>query len=248
MIQNLILAVLVFFLGASVASFLNVIVYRTEEGFEIKALLFESSHCEHCKKKLTWYELFPVFGWFFIGGKCPKCKEKVSFLYPLSEFLLGISFALVFYLDYSYLYYLIFSMLFCLAMFDIIAHRLIPKGILNTFLVIGCIIYFYRYFSGDISAIPLIEAALLSLMLFCINILKKSFGFGDILVIFLMSFFAQEYNVTKAFFIAAILGAIVGLFLIAKDKSWRKRYIPFIPFLAMGFVIATLWHIQLVLT
>lgn len=54
------------------------------------------SYCEKCKKQLAWYDLFPVFSWIFLKGKCRYCKTKLSIEYPLVEFLMGVLVALTF--------------------------------------------------------------------------------------------------------------------------------------------------------
>jgi len=38
-----------------------------------------------CGHVLKWYELIPLFSWLIQGGKCRKCKEKISIQYPLVE-------------------------------------------------------------------------------------------------------------------------------------------------------------------
>lgn len=48
------------------------------------------SYCEKCKKQLAWYDLFPVFSYLFLRGKCRYCKTKLSVEYPLVELLMGI--------------------------------------------------------------------------------------------------------------------------------------------------------------
>ena len=36
--------------------------------------------------------LIPVFSYIFLGGKCKNCKQKISWFYPIFEFLSGILF------------------------------------------------------------------------------------------------------------------------------------------------------------
>lgn len=54
------------------------------------------SYCEKCKKQLAWYDLFPVFSYLFLRGKCRYCKTKLSVEYPLVELLMGFLIAGVF--------------------------------------------------------------------------------------------------------------------------------------------------------
>lgn len=54
------------------------------------------SYCEVCKKQLVWYDLFPIFSYLFLRGKCRYCKKKLSIGYPLVELLMGFLVAYVF--------------------------------------------------------------------------------------------------------------------------------------------------------
>lgn len=72
--------------GACVGSFLNVVIYRLPEG---KSIVTPPSACPHCGKTLRMWENIPVFAWFFLGGRCARCKTPISFQYPAIEFLTG---------------------------------------------------------------------------------------------------------------------------------------------------------------
>ncbi|MBI2593430.1 prepilin peptidase [Candidatus Daviesbacteria bacterium] len=62
-----------------------------------KRTFWGRSYCEKCKKHLAWYDLFPVLSYIFLKGKCRYCKSKLSFEYPLSEVLMGLMVAGIFY-------------------------------------------------------------------------------------------------------------------------------------------------------
>lgn len=53
------------------------------------------SHCPHCQKQLTWYELIPLFSFIIQKGKCRSCKSNLSFQYPIVELLSGFIFVAV---------------------------------------------------------------------------------------------------------------------------------------------------------
>lgn len=54
------------------------------------------SYCEKCKKQLAWYDLFPVFSYLFLQGRCRYCRTKLSIEYPLVELLTGFLIAGIF--------------------------------------------------------------------------------------------------------------------------------------------------------
>ena len=86
-----------FIIGAAIGSFLNVISLRYKPGKKLfgKDVVVGRSHCPHCRKILKWYELVPVFSFIMQKGKCRHCKHKLSWQYPLIEFLSGLIFLFV---------------------------------------------------------------------------------------------------------------------------------------------------------
>ena len=86
-LSDLIIAILIFFLGASLASFVNVVVGR--KGKIWSNLARKRSTCESCKKELRWWELVPVVSWLFLKGRCNRCNSPIPLLHPVSELILG---------------------------------------------------------------------------------------------------------------------------------------------------------------
>lgn len=75
--------------GACVGSFLNVVIFRLPAG---RSIVTPPSACPHCGQKLRWFENVPVLAWFYLGGKCRKCKTPISFQYPLIEAITALLF------------------------------------------------------------------------------------------------------------------------------------------------------------
>jgi leader peptidase (prepilin peptidase)/N-methyltransferase len=92
--------------GLLFGSFANVVVYRlpimmkarfeenirdanglNPKGQDVFNLAFPPSSCPHCNHLIRWYENIPVISWFWLGGKCSNCGEKISKRYPLVEAL-----------------------------------------------------------------------------------------------------------------------------------------------------------------
>lgn len=107
-VQHAIYMIFLFAFGASVGSFLNVVVWRLPrvehpagEGLfraiyrSLHALTFPRSHCPKCKHPLGAGDNIPVFGWMILGGKCRYCGLPISPRYPIFEALTG--FLFVFY-------------------------------------------------------------------------------------------------------------------------------------------------------
>ena len=88
-----VISLMVFAGGASIGSFLNVVVYRLPAKLSI---LWPPSRCPHCLHKLGKRENIPVLGWLWLKGRCRHCKSRISVRYPLVEAITGVLFLLVF--------------------------------------------------------------------------------------------------------------------------------------------------------
>jgi leader peptidase (prepilin peptidase) / N-methyltransferase len=80
--ENWILQIIAIILGASIGSFINVVVYRLPAGI---SLLYPPSRCPQCLTKLAPKDNIPILGWFLLKGKCRYCHKPISWRYPLVE-------------------------------------------------------------------------------------------------------------------------------------------------------------------
>lgn len=84
-------------LGLSVGSFANVLVYRVpREGLSVLRPL--RSFCPTCSRQLTWSDNIPVLAWMFLRGRCRGCQQSISWRYPAVELLVGALFVLLWWL------------------------------------------------------------------------------------------------------------------------------------------------------
>ncbi len=80
--ENWILQIIAIALGASIGSFINVVVYRLPAGI---SLIHPPSRCPQCQTKLAPKDNIPIFGWFLLKGKCRYCHKAIAWRYPLVE-------------------------------------------------------------------------------------------------------------------------------------------------------------------
>lgn len=59
------------------------------------------SYCPNCKRKLQWYDLFPVFSYLILRGKCRYCRKKIGMEYLIVEVGMGILIGLLFWQQFS---------------------------------------------------------------------------------------------------------------------------------------------------
>ncbi|MBI2330357.1 prepilin peptidase [Candidatus Daviesbacteria bacterium] len=107
------------------------------------------SYCPSCKAGLRWYDLFPIFSYIFLNGKCRYCKKKIPLEYPITEIILGI----------------LIAYLFTQTQFSLIS---IPDLILKIFFIVILVVLFItdfkKMFIPDRIVIPAIIISLISLV------------------------------------------------------------------------------------
>src|SRR5947209_4229016 len=83
------------FLGATIGSFLNVVIYRLPRGVSLSNP--PKSFCPTCKHSLTYFDMFPLLSWLIQRGRCRYCKSKVSSRYFFVELVNGLIWAGIWY-------------------------------------------------------------------------------------------------------------------------------------------------------
>ncbi len=91
--MEILMLIMIFFLGTVFGSFFTLAVYRIPLG---KDITHERSFCPKCNHRLEFLDLIPVWSYIFLGGKCRYCKEKVRPRYLILEILSGIVFLLIY--------------------------------------------------------------------------------------------------------------------------------------------------------
>lgn len=81
--------VLSFIFGTVLASFITCTAGRLLAGMD---WVNEHSHCDTCGHQLGALDLFPIFSYVLLGGKCRYCGAKVPIRCLISEVLLGFVF------------------------------------------------------------------------------------------------------------------------------------------------------------
>lgn len=249
----------IFLFGLMAGSFLNVVIYRLED--KKRKTLGGRSFCPHCDTTLRWYDMFPVFSWLALGGKCRDCRGEISAQYPLVELSTGSLFTFIAYfflftggfttLDIiNVLFWLVFSALLVVIFAFDVKHQIIPDEAIYPALVLA-IIYVMKnaFLLGDISYLGshllagLIAGGFFYLM---VAVSKgKWMGGGDIKLAAFMGLALGGKGVIVALYVAFILGAVVGLFLMAAGKKKMGSKIAFGPFLIIGTFTALFFAEQL---
>lgn len=235
-------------LGLIIGSFLNVVIYREPRG---ESIAFPGSHCTSCGHMLRAWELIPVLSYLVLGGRCAKCREKISIRYPLFELTNGLLYFYAAWQDTSGsllqlgVNLVFLSVLLVLAGIDWDTFRL-PDIFTLPLLGIGLVTGFLL--PGDPSGWESLGAALAAGGFFWLIALiyPKGMGLGDVKLLAALGAFLGFPKILLALFTASLLGSIVGSLLLAlKQKGFREQ-IPFGPYLVLGAWIAFFWGEALV--
>lgn len=228
---------IIFLFGIVIGSFLNVCIYRIPAAQSI----IPESHCMRCGHKLHWYDLFPIFSYLFLKGRCRYCGGKISPQYPLIEFCNGVLYLIVFMANgweySSIIYCLMASVLLVIGVIDERTGEI--PFLLNIWLgVLGIImtILDYEHFVGH-----LIGLFCVSLPLYLLYVLSggNAIGGGDIKLMAAAGLLLSWQKCLLAFFGACILGAVIHVIRMKFFHAGRSLALG--PYLAAGIFLAALW-------
>lgn len=240
--------------GLVFGSFANVIVVRDSERASI---MTGRSKCPHCKHVLAWYDLFPLFSFLTVGGKCRYCRKPISRQYPLMELLSASLCLLAFWYGYvqrgsvllwillsiSLLGFLVFSAIDIISM-ELPIEYTVVAGVFGALAML---------LSGQQSLISLLEGAALGagIIIFIIYTWKFFFkqdgmGSGDIWIAGAVGAITGFPLILVALMAAVLSGAVIGVLLLGFAGKSMRTAIPFGPFLFAGLLIALVWGQALV--
>ena len=248
---------IVFILGSSIGSFLNVVVYRVPAGLSI---LWPPSRCPHCLHKLGKTENIPIWGWIRLRGRCAHCRSPISMRYPLVEATTGLLFVLVCVTSFTTPvqmigYWAFFSWLLALSLIDVDTMTL-PNPLTQSGLMVGLGFQLARCFweaptfAAGVNSylMPAIIGAVLGIWLLdtiafvgSIAFGRTAMGGGDAKLMAMMGAWLGWKVMLLAGFMACTMGAFLGGGAIAIGLLSRRQPMPFGPFLAIAAAISAIW-------
>lgn len=234
--------IILFLIGIIFGSFLNVVIDRIPRR---ETILIGRSHCEYCSHPLSWYDLFPLFSFLFLRGKCRYCHKFIGWKYPIIEITSGLVFTLLpFFIPITQTFLFLITLAILLNLVVIfytdLFSGIIPDIILIILFALTIIRIILFHINLPNSLLSCILAGLFFLLLFA-GTKGRGMGFGDVKYAFIMGLLLGFPAIILGLYAAFLTGAAIALILvIARRKSFASA-IPFGPFLVLGTVAAFLW-------
>ncbi|MBA4715698.1 MAG: prepilin peptidase [Verrucomicrobiales bacterium] len=208
------LAIISFIIGASIGSFLNVVIYRLPRGISVNKP--RRSFCPTCNYKIPFYLNIPIISWLILLGKCRNCSSKVSIRYLLVELISGVLFLACWLIYASPLS----------GQFQVTYYLVLPGWFLISLLISASLIdYEHQIIPDALNVIGLISGLIFAIMfpLIPFNIMGVDSFFNSDEITWYKSFIISLLSGAFGFLIIysiVFLGKIVfGIKVLSKNKS-----------------------------
>lgn len=261
------LVAVIFLLGLLVGSFLNVVILRLprmmeiawkkecreilelpEEPAERISLLYPPSRCPSCGAGIRPWQNVPVVSWLLLRGKCAGCSTPISVQYPLVEAATGLLSALcAWHFGWGPQLAAALLLTWALVTLTVIDLRtmLLPDSITLPLLWLGLLLSLVPVFTDMRSALIGAMAGYLSLWLvfhlFKLVTGKEGMGYGDFKLLAALGAWLGWQSLPMIVLLSSVVGAVVGIGLIAFRRLGREMPIPFGPYLAAAGWLAMVY-------
>jgi len=256
------IALFVFLFGLIIGSFLNVCILRIPSG---KSIVLPASACTKCGTAIRPYDNIPVISYILLGGKCRKCKTKISPMYPAVELLTGLLFIAcyeAFGLSAEALKWAAFAAIMIVLVFTDLRERLLPDVVNYTGFGLGLVLSLFTkpsdgtalWLSNRVFDFPppvpvvsftdaVIGAASGSGLLWLVSEAyfrfrgREGMGLGDVKMMLMAGAFLGLKRTLLTIFTGSVLGSFLGVAFILARRKDSDYELPFGTFLGMAALL-----------
>jgi len=243
-----ILAFFSFAMGACVASFLNVVIWRVPRG---ESIVSPPSHCPKCNAAIKWYQNIPILAWLMLRGKCANCKAPISPRYILIEILGGCLFIAAFWKFgltwYTLAMWVWLALMIVGSMIDF-DHKLLPDFVTVGGMILGVAVAAIDALLGK-SFVPLMWSG--AGLVFGFGLLwlirffgskafkREAMGLGDVFLMGAVGAIFGPIAVLMTLILSSVFGSVVGVSMVALSKTKFARFveIPYGPYICLGCLV-----------
>ncbi|MDO8512714.1 MAG: prepilin peptidase [bacterium] len=226
-----------------IGSFLTV-ASEDPDGFDW--LTRKRSKCMECGHVLDFYDLFPVFSYLWLKGKCRYCGKLIAPYHLITELTTVFVFVLAYLvtpkpLQIGFVFLLVMLTLLLVLTLTDLKFWTLPDIFVGLLALVGIIraIVIHRPDIKDCLAGAVVGFLLLGGIHYFSK--GKAMGFGDVKLAAAMGVVLGLGQVVLALMIAFVLGGIVGAVLMALKKATAKSMVPFGPFLTIATALLLLF-------
>jgi leader peptidase (prepilin peptidase)/N-methyltransferase len=231
-----------FALGAVVGSFLNVLVYRLPR--EMSILRTPPSSCPACSTPILWYDNIPLYSWLVLRGKCRECRAPISLRYPMVELtsgVLAVAALARWGLSVTGFEVAIFAWIsLALGLIDL-DFQILPNVLTYPSIIFGFVFSLLGGYTWWLDSLvgAVVGALLPTLVIILYRMWRgiEGMGWGDVKYLAAIGAVVGLRGVVGVLVVGSILGALVGLGMIAAGRGSGKTELPFGTFLALAVIL-----------
>ena len=245
--------------GLIVGSFANVCIHRIPLG---EAIGSPPSRCPGCRRQIRPWDNVPLLSYLILRGRCRQCGTRISIRYPLVEAANALAYwavAVVYGPTLAAVVAMaLVTALLILSLIDL-DHHILPDVITLPGIVIGLLASFAlhraRFAASDAdpamiggafvwepAAAAAVGYGVFALMAWAGRKYygQEALGRGDWKLAAMLGAFLGFKGLLLTVFIGSLLGAVIGLSLIALRRATRTTAIPFGTFLGLAGIVVVL--------
>ena len=267
---GLILSAFSFMMGACIASFLNVVIWRVPRG---ESIVSPPSHCPKCGAEIRWWQNLPILSWLALRGKCAKCRAPISPRYIIVETIGGVLFLAAFWRfgEFAAFMWVWLALMIAGSCRDF-DHQLLPDFVTVGGMVYGVVLSLASWLVAPylrVPALPLYPAlqpfaapplnSLIGLafgfsLLWLVRFLgtkafkREAMGMGDVFLMGAVGALFGPVAVLMTLVLSSLFGSVVGIALVLAAKARIGRFvaIPYGPYICLGCLAWMFWGPELV--
>lgn len=227
----------VFLFGLVAGSFINVVIYRLPRSRGLTG----RSACPGCAWSIVWYDLIPLMSFLLLRGRCRACRQPISWQYFVVELYSGLAALASFewlgrsgLADAAFGFFLL--MIFLILLVIDLKHFILPNSVIGAG-VFGAVLY---VFFGPGNFYPLtyqniLTALGLFIFFFLFWVVSRGtwLGLGDAKLAAMIGLVFGPLGGIAIIYLAIILGAIVGIALMAFKRAGPKTRLPLGSFMCL---------------
>ncbi len=242
-----------FWLGACIASFLNVVIWRVPRG---ESIVSPPSHCPKCGSAIRWWQNIPILSWLALRGRCAACKAPISPRYICVEALGGVLFLAAFLhmlkfglpLHFLVVYWIWIALMIVGSFIDF-DHQLLPDFVTVGGMALGLVSNAYDsfFFWGKIYWE--------NYLLYCVGGLafgfgllwlvrwlgskafrREAMGMGDVFLMGAVGALFGPVAVLVTLILSSVFGSVVGVGMVLLSRARLGKFvaIPYGPYICLG--------------